>query len=66
MLVGATSLSAEIRFGGRLWVFALRNLPSCEAEQHGGKRKPQLRVFFSPQGRANGHKQPEPVRENKL
>ena len=46
MFVGAAKLSAGMRFGGQLWVFPLRNLLSCEVEQHGGKRKPQLRVYF--------------------
>lgn len=65
MLVGAAILSADIKYGIQLWVFPLRNLVSCEAGQHGGKRKPQLWTFF-PLGHANGHNQPEPVHENKL
>lgn len=65
MFVGATKLSAETKFAGRLWVFLLRNLLSYEVEQCGGKREPQLQGFF-PQDHAHGHKQPVPVRENKL
>lgn len=65
MFVGAAILSADIRYGRQLWVLPLRNLFLCRAGQHGGKRKPQLWIFFS-QGHANGHDPPDPVHENKL
>lgn len=65
MFVGATKLSAETKFAGRLWVFPLRNLLSYEAEQRCRKREPQLQGFFS-QDHVHGQKQPVPVHENKL
>lgn len=48
-------------------MFPLRSLLSREVEEHGGKRKPQMHLgFFLSQAHANGHKQPEPVCEDKL
>lgn len=55
MFVSAIKFSAEIRFGGKLWVFLLRNDLSCKAEQRGGTGKPQLCCFFP--RRANEHNQ---------
>lgn len=46
MFVGAAKHSAEIRFEGQLWMFPLRNLVSCEAEQHGERGSPSCWIFF--------------------